>query len=171
MIGWLIGAGGMLFAFGMWVRERNRPAPAPLALPPSPLNDRLYPLLRSLQGIRAATRDLTAEDMLLCAPPGASLIHEGGDLGASMVGVHWNRTPRGGDGVGPGRRMFIQVHQAIAGVEADDRRDLAEAGFSLDRLIAALEPVGEAEPWQRRLLAEIDALEKTLGQIRHQPYR
>ena len=161
----------MLFAVALWARERSRPAPPPLALPPSPLVDRLYPLLRSLDNLRAATRDLTPGDMMQCSPPGASLVHDGGDVGDSMVGVHWDRPPQGGDRIGPGRRMFLLVRQAIAGVDADDRRDLAEAGFDLARLDNALEPIGEPEPWLKRLLAEIEALEKTLGRMRHQPYR
>lgn len=158
-------------AFVIWLRARDEAPAAPLALPPSPLVDRLWPLLRAAADVRSAAATLTAEDLLLCAPPGSQLRHDGGDLGAHMVGVRWYRRPRGGDGVGPGRRLFLELHEALAAVEPDDRRELAETGFDLARLVAALEPVGEAEAWRARLLLELEAMEKALAQVRHQPYR
>lgn len=171
MLGWLIGAGGMIAAFVMWWRAKNEARPVPLALPPSPLADRLWSLVSTARRIRYDGAALTAEDLLLCAPVGKLLRHDGGDMGASMVGVHWHRTPRGGDSVGPGRRMFLDLHEAIARVEPDDRRDLAEHGFDLRRLEMALEPVGEAESWRRQLYLEIEAMEKALTKVRDLPYR
>lgn len=161
----------MLLAFGMWIRSQGSARPTPLALPPSPLVDRLWPLLSACERIRSAAATLTAEDLLLCAPPGARLEHHGGDLGASMVGVEWHLPVRGGDGIGPGRRLFLDLHRALADVDEDDRRLLAETGFDLRRLVSALEPVGEATAWRRHLLIELETLGKAVAQVRHDPYR
>lgn len=164
MLGWIIGASGIVLAVTMWLRSRAAPRRPPVALPPSPLVERLSPLLSAMEEVRAAARELTAEDLQLCAPSGI-----GAEIGTTSL---WGLDgPASRVGEGPGRRPFIALHRALAAVDPDDQRTLAEAGFDPARLRSALEPRGAAEPWRQRLLLAFEALEKALAQVRHQPYR
>ncbi|MCA9709376.1 MAG: hypothetical protein KDK70_26275 [Myxococcales bacterium] len=170
MLGWLIGSAGLVLAAIMWLRRPGGLAHVPVALPPSPLVERLRPLLVAIDELRALGVELTAEDLQRCAPMllGAEL--SPGGAGSALVGADQVEL-LSLDGHGPGPQRFMAVHRALAAVEPDDRQTLAEAGFDLVRLSAALEPQGPAEPWRAQLWRACEALEKTLGQVRHQPYR
>lgn len=165
MLGFVIGAGGIVLAAAMWLRGRGAPRRPPVALPPSPLVQRLEPLLSAMHGVRGAARELTAEELQLCAPPQV-------ELSMHSVGL-WgiDGAPRVVGGQGPGRQRFLALHRALAAVDPDDQRALAEAGFDPARLRSALEPRGAAGPWRDQLLLAFEALEKALAQVRHQPYR
>lgn len=170
MLGWIIGAGGLLAAMFMWQQQRGRARAPALALPPSPLVSRLEPLLSAIVSVRAADREMTPLDLQLCAPAAGMLaLGHGDDPGTAMWGV--DRPMPHFEGGGPGRQLFVQLHWALAAVDPDDHRTLAEAGYDLARLRSALEPRGEPEAWRAQLMLSFEALEKALAQVRHNPYR
>ncbi len=163
MLAWLLGAGGVLLATILWANHRRELRPA-RALPPSPLVERLSPVLAAVGAIRASAASLSANDLMLCAR--ASPRPSAGPEPWLFADL-----PRQRKGVGPGLRLFLDLLAALERVDEDDRRTLAESGFDLARLEGALRPSSPADAWRQQLLRSFDALETALARAPHHPYR
>ncbi len=159
MLGWLIGGTGIVMATYLWLNGRARSPIARAALPPSPLVQRLAPLLTAVERLRSTAEELSAEDLWLCAPPQWIRDEEFAPAAAAM-----------GVGIGPGRQVFMELSAAIERVSDDDRRELARIGFDLARLRSALAPTGNPGQWRATLLRTFENLEQALGRA-PDPYR
>ncbi|MEM6992382.1 MAG: hypothetical protein AAF721_17855 [Myxococcota bacterium] len=188
MIWWIFAAVFIALAFRIGAVSRRRSLPAAPTAPALP--DAAVALQQRLGGVDAAIEDIRALAALVppstvkaCAamalaatsgPAGAQTAHR--SLEANRRAPHLTaqsvlaNADVGDDAGGPGAARFVALLDALRSIEADDLRDLADAGLDPEKIIAAVSANTPPERWLEEVGARFDYWQQAVASLRTRRY-